>query len=53
MKAWAASGWSRMSMPMNRTPFGCISLASVPSAGASSRQGAHHEPQKFSTTTSP
>ena len=53
MNASALAGSSLMSTPTNRTSDREKCCASAPSAGASSRHGVHHEPQKFRTTTSP
>src|SRR6266487_2760466 len=49
-----AADWSsRSSTPTNRTPRGRHSCESAASAGASPRHGAHHDAQKFTTTTLP
>src|SRR5215470_7149730 len=51
--ALALAGVSLMSTPRNRTPAGLNVRANEASAGASARQGVHHDPQKFSTSTWP
>src|SRR4249919_1863291 len=51
--ASALAGVSLMSTPRNRTPAELNVRASEASAGASARQGVHHDPQKFSTSTWP
>ena len=40
-----------MSTPRKATPEGLNAWAIEASSGASARQGVHHDPQKFSTST--
>src|SRR6266536_5050911 len=51
--AWALAGVSLMSTPRKATPAGRSVRASDASVGASARQGVHHDPQKFITSTWP
>src|SRR5215831_8994898 len=51
--ALALAGVSLMSTPRNWTPAGLNLRASEASVGASARQGVHHDPQKFITSTWP
>src|SRR5215471_7118866 len=51
--ARALAGVSLMSTPRNWTPTGLNLRASEASVGASARQGVHHDPQKFITSTWP
>src|SRR5215475_4269893 len=51
--AVAASFSSRMFTPTKSTPCACVAAWTLWMSAASTRHGAHQEPQKFSTTTWP
>src|SRR3954465_14652893 len=51
--AIAASRSSRELTPMKVTPFALVAWYVFSRSSASARHGAHHEPQKLTTTTLP